>query len=637
MQRTRPTKPAHDRVRAVGTIRPTRASSDTAVRARPRRPMLLILVYGIFLVVVGVTASAQSVVVSAQFSTSVINATVAHDRTTIRAFVEGNLAPADLAPGPIEATHLERLQGQLAYLVDRGEVLRIEIRTPEGAVLMSDTPGLRGTVVAPTSEFRETVAGTPKVAFASGDAIQTAGAAGLPAAEVLRVYLPIVRDGKTQAVFAVWRDAAPILQALDRIRGEIIGLTVVAALVVAGLLFVLFRAAQARISWQTDQIVEATRRDTLTELLNHGAVVANLESRIEAARASDGSLAVAVVDVDNFRLLNEAHGHDAGDQVLREVAAILAEIAPGDAIVGRYGPDEFLVALALGDVGDLLGIVERMRTRLIGIDLRFGDSERLPTTVSAGICRFPEDGSSLTELLTTAAVTLAEAKSGGGDLVVVARSESTQRTPTGAFDVLQGLVFAIDTKDRYTKRHSEEVALYALFLSDRLQLDAEFRRALRLAGLLHDVGKIGIPDAILRKPAKLTDAEYAVVKQHVALGDLIVREVGDAELVRAGVRHHHERWDGRGYLTGLAGDDIPLIGRILAVADAFSAMTSSRPYRKALSVKEALDRLGDAAGTQLDERLVRTFIVGIETADDAPLPGAPVRRSRLWTPEPRVA
>ncbi len=637
MQRTRPTKPAHDRVRAVGTVRAVPAPSDAHAPARPRRPMLLILVYGIFLVVVGVTASAQSVVVSAQFSTSVINATVAHDRTTIRAFVEGNLVPADLAPGPIEASRLERLQGQLAYLVDRGEVLRIEIRTPEGAVLMSDTSGLRGAVVAPSSEFLEAVAGTPKVAFASGDAIQTAGAAGLPSAEVLRVYLPIVRDGKTQAVFAVWRDAAPILQALDRIRGEIIGLTVVAALVVAGLLFVLFRAAQARISRQTDQIVEATRRDTLTELLNHGAVVASLESRIEAARASDGSLAVAVVDVDNFRLLNEAHGHDAGDQVLREVAAILAETAPGDAIVGRYGPDEFLVALASGDVGDLLGIVERMRTRLVGMDLRFGDSERLPTTVSAGICRFPEDGSSLTELLTTAAVTLAEAKSGGGDLVVVARSESTQRTATGAFDVLQGLVFAIDTKDRYTKRHSEEVALYALFLSDRLQLDAEFRRALRLAGLLHDVGKIGIPDAILRKPAKLTDAEYAVVKQHVALGDLIVREVGDAELVRAGVRHHHERWDGRGYLTGLAGNDIPLIGRILAVADAFSAMTSSRPYRKALSVKEALDRLGDAAGTQLDERLVRTFIVGIETAEDAPLPGAPVRRSRLWTPEPRVA
>jgi diguanylate cyclase (GGDEF)-like protein len=637
MQRTRPTKPAHDRVRAVGTVRAVRAPSDAHVRARPRRPMLLILVYGIFLVVVGVTASAQSVVVSAQFSTSVINATVAHDRTTIRAFVEGNLVPADLAPGPIEASRLERLQGQLAYLVDRGEVLRIEIRTPEGAVLMSDTPGLRGTVVAPTIEFQEAVAGAPKVAFASGDAVQTAGPAGLPSAEVLRVYLPIVRDGKTQAVFAVWRDADPILQALDRIRGEIIGLTVVAALVVAGLLFVLFRAAQARISRQTDQIVEATRRDTLTELLNHGAVVASLESRIEAARASEGSLAVAVVDVDNFRLLNEAHGHDAGDQVLREVAAILAETAPADAIVGRYGPDEFLVALASGDVGDLLGIVERMRTRLVGMDLRFGDSERLPTTVSAGICRFPEDGSSLTELLTTAAVTLAEAKSGGGDLVVVARSESTQRTATGAFDVLQGLVFAIDTKDRYTKRHSEEVALYALFLSDRLQLDAEFRRALRLAGLLHDVGKIGIPDAILRKPAKLTDAEYAVVKQHVALGDLIVREVGDAELVRAGVRHHHERWDGRGYLTGLAGDDIPLIGRILAVADAFSAMTSSRPYRKALSVKEALDRLGDAAGTQLDERLVRTFILGIETAEDAPLPGAPVRRSRLWTPEPRVA
>jgi HD-GYP domain-containing protein (c-di-GMP phosphodiesterase class II) len=157
---------------------------------------------------------------------------------------------------------------------------------------------------------------------------------------------------------------------------------------------------------------------------------------------------------------------------------------------------------------------------------------------------------------------------------------------------------------------------------------------IRSSGLLHDVGKIGIPDQILRKPGKLTEAEFMVVKQHVALGDMIVRDLPDIEIIRAGIRHHHERWDGAGYLDHLEGEEIPLIARILAVGDAFSAMTTTRPYRKSLGIREALRRLGDAAGSQLDERLVELFINGIETAADAPLPGMDTAAS-FWTP--RVA
>jgi HD-GYP domain-containing protein (c-di-GMP phosphodiesterase class II) len=158
------------------------------------------------------------------------------------------------------------------------------------------------------------------------------------------------------------------------------------------------------------------------------------------------------------------------------------------------------------------------------------------------------------------------------------------------------------------------------------------------------VGKIGIPDSVLRKPGKLTDAEYEVVKQHVALGDLVVRDLPDIDLIRAGIRFHHERWDGAGYLDRLAGEEIPLVARLLAVADAFSARTTTRPYRKALSVDEAITRLEDAAGSQLDERLVVAFVSGLRSATDPPLPGTVGRVSsagRLWTPgsnpEPKVA
>jgi len=206
---------------------------------------------------------------------------------------------------------------------------------------------------------------------------------------------------------------------------------------------------------------------------------------------------------------------------------------------------------------------------------------------------------------------------------------------SGSFDVLQGLVIAVDTKDRYTKRHSEDVARYAVFLAERVGVDEETRRTIHLAGLLHDVGKIGIPDVILRKPNKLTADEYHAFKQHVALGDAIVRDVPRVDEVRAGIRHHHERWDGNGYLDGLEGEGIPLIARILAVADAFSAMTTTRPYRRALPIAEALRRLTDAADSQLDERLVVAFVQGIETAPDAPLPGE--ETTALWRPELWVA
>ena len=150
-------------------------------------------------------------------------------------------------------------------------------------------------------------------------------------------------------------------------------------------------------------------------------------------------------------------------------------------------------------------------------------------------------------------------------------------------------------------------------------MPADEIRTLAVAGLLHDI-EDRYPGRVLRKPGQLTEAEYAIVKQHVALGDMIVRDLPDVAVVRAGIRHHHERWDGQGYLDRLEGEAIPLIARILAVADAFSAMTTTRPYRKALDVREALARLGDAAGTQLEERLVIASSMASSTT--------PIRRSR---------
>jgi diguanylate cyclase (GGDEF)-like protein len=358
----------------------------------------------------------------------------------------------------------------------------------------------------------------------------------------------------------------------------------------------------------------------LTNALNHGSVVETLAAQMESARKGGGAIGVALLDLDNFGLLDNTYGHPAGDHVLIEVVRLLADWMPPGASWGRYGPDEFLVITATGDEGELEPAVERLRTNLASATLQFGDSERLPVTFSAGLCFFPTNGESVTTLLSMAAIALDEAKASGGDAIRVADAGLAAPSHVKTFDVLEGLVIAVDTKDRYTRRHSDDVARYADFLARRLDLDADTRRAIQSSAKLHDIGKIGIPDAILRKPGRLTDGEYAIAKQHVTLGDSIVRDLPDIDLIRAGILHHHERWDGQGYPSGLAGEEIPLIARILAVGDAFSGMTTTRPYRKALSVEVALQRLEDAAGSQLDPRLVEIFVQGVRTAADAPQP-----------------
>jgi diguanylate cyclase (GGDEF)-like protein len=610
-----------------------------ATRARTVRPMLLLVVYGMFLVVVGVTASAQAILVSAHFSAAALNTTIASDGAIIRAFADGGLTTADLEAG-LGKDRVQALDEQLGRLADGAGIARLEIRDPGGVVRLSTDPAAPGSSAEVTGAFDSAVAGGVKATILpAGDDPGTAGGAslGLPGGDgVLRAYLPLVDvDGATRAVAVVWRDAEPVLAPLASIERDIVLVTLAAAGIAGALLFLVFRAAQDRISRQEAQLVESTRRDPLTGLLNHGALVGALAEALEAARAEGVPIGVALVDLDNFRLLNDTYGHAAGDVALLALTRELGRQVPPETTLGRYGPDELLVIADAARIVELVPTLERLRNALVDHSLQFGASERLPITISAGVASCPQDADSVTELLAAVAQVLGEAKAGGGDMIRVA-SRVTQTDAARGFTVLQGLVFAIDTKDRYTKRHSEDVARYAVFLASRLALEPSLIETIRTAGLLHDVGKIGIPEAILRKPGKLTDEELDVVRQHVALGESIVRGLVAFDQVRLGIRHHHERWDGRGYLDGLGGEDIPLVARILAVGDAFSAMTTTRPYRKALEVREALDRLGDAAGTQLEERLALAFIDGIEHDPAPPLPGA-AGLSSVWLPQRQVA
>jgi diguanylate cyclase (GGDEF)-like protein len=598
---------------------------------RARGQLLYPLVYLASLTLVALSSISLAVLGHDHVINAAMDVALGDDQAIVRQFVESNLTAADLEGGLVVADRRLIIEPLLADLVRRHGYWDVAIVLPRpSAALAASSDG--GFAVAVTADTIDALSGgRANTRVVSGDGI----GASQP---TLTEAIPIVQGADVRLVFQIRRDATPILVRADEALRDVVIVTLSAAVVLAALLYSIFRAANSRLRKQDAQLADSRQRDPLTGLLNHGAAVAALTELVEIARGDDSSIGIALVDIDNFRLLNDVHGSAVGDQALSIVADAFQPDAEGWVVLARFGPDEFMAIAPTAVARELPAAAQRVRSRLESSHIALLGSDPLPVTVSVGIAYFPFHAGSVTELISAATTALAEAKASGGNEVSIADAWTSEpRAPHSTFDVLQGLVLAIDHKDRYTKLHSEDVAAYALFLAGRLGLPDEMQESLRIAALLHDVGKIGIPDDILRKPGRLTPYEYEIVKQHVALGDLLVRGVPNVEQIREGVRYHHERWDGQGYMVGLAGENIPLIARILSVADSFSAMTTNRPYRKALPAERALEELRSVAGTQLDGDLVDTFARGMETDPNAPLPGAARSASLLWKPTARAA
>jgi putative nucleotidyltransferase with HDIG domain len=314
-------------------------------------------------------------------------------------------------------------------------------------------------------------------------------------------------------------------------------------------------------------------------------------------------------------------GYAAGDVVLRTVADVLGRHAPDASVVARGGPDEFMLIGPPSAAPRVRETIEEVRAALAATPMRFEGAAPITITVSVGIASYPEHAASVSEVLAVAGVMLADARTGGGNRVRVDAPEGGAAAGRwSAFSVLEGLVQAVDAKDRYTHLHSEQVGGYADLLAASLGLGREDRNRIRQAALLHDVGKIGVPDMILRKPGPLTDEEREVMRHHTILGDAIVRSLPGMDIVARAVRHHHERWDGTGYPDGLAGEAIPLEARILSLGDVYSALTTARPYRDALSVGEALEMVADGSGSQFDPNLTYRFVAAVRQLPSGTMP-----------------
>ena len=334
-----------------------------------------------------------------------------------------------------------------------------------------------------------------------------------------------------------------------------------------------------------------SERDPLTGLLAHTAFEERLVARIALVRGSGTPLSLTLIDIDRFRRVNESHGHDAGDRVLRAVVERVASRArPGD-LLARTGGEEISWVTDL-PAHDARLLVDRVRAAVA----RGLEGSPAPVTISSGTCDLSEAGDR-DALLRHAAGALYWAKEHGrnrslaySSTVVEARSDRERveiLTREQTLKSIRVLARVVDTKDPSTLRHSERVADIAVLLAEQLGWSPPMQDRLREAGLVHDVGKIVVSDAVLFTPGRLSDAEYEEITRHAAVGAKIVADVLDAEQV-SWVRAHHERWDGRGYPDGLVGDAIPSGARILAVADAWDVMTSTRPYSRPLSVDDAL-------------------------------------------------
>ncbi|HEX8834093.1 MAG TPA: diguanylate cyclase, partial [Abditibacteriaceae bacterium] len=306
-------------------------------------------------------------------------------------------------------------------------------------------------------------------------------------------------------------------------------------------------------------------------------------------------------------------------KVLRTVARCLTDACRTSDVLGRFGGDEFMALLLDTDGRGTMEVCNRIAARVQQEAFQeANDGRRIPIALSFGAALYPQDGKSAMELLAAADGNLTDAKNGGTPMLLnLEKSASNEAQEMrklkeagegGSFGVLDALVTAIDNKDRYTRRHSEDVTQWATLMAKQLGFSEETQRAVRIAGLLHDVGKIAVPDSILRKPGRLSDDEFHIMQQHPVFGALIVKEVPNLSEVLGGIRNHHERYDGKGYPDKLVGEDIPTLGRLLAVPDCFSAMTTERPYRKALTWAEAVSEIDRGRGTQFDPVMADAFM-----------------------------
>jgi len=383
--------------------------------------------------------------------------------------------------------------------------------------------------------------------------------------------------------------------------------------VVAGACALLFLLTITRLAILVSDQRRLAITDVLTGLHTRRFFEAQLPLEMARARRSAGSVAVLIVDVDHFKSINDRYGHPAGDGVLVEIAARLRSTVRGGEVLVRYGGEEFALIVPNAELDSLAVLADRLREQVASAPIVVTQQRWVAVTVSIGTARYPTHGTSPAELVAIADRALYSAKAAGRDRVVVASDsnpevpEEQERPEPHGTDYLHLVADAVDDLlDDHG--HSRAVARWARMLAHEFGYDSDLVRRTELAGRLHDVGKILLPRSVLVKPGRLDEDEWELVRRHPEHGfrmtSLLPGHLGVAHVIR----QHHERWDGRGYPDRMAGRDIRVEARIVAVCDSWAAMRSQRPYQAALSADQAREEIRAARGTQFDPDVADLFL-----------------------------
>lgn len=372
-----------------------------------------------------------------------------------------------------------------------------------------------------------------------------------------------------------------------------------------------------------EKVYLEARTDELTGLFNRKYFYEILQQQYE--KNKDGSLALIILNIDDFKLYNQLYGNKEGDIALQNISQIISASVDSNGFVARYSGKEFAVILPSYDLNSARNLAEVIRKQILNMNKHEADYTLKMLTVSGGICSIPHAASNVKQLIDNADMAIYTVKHNGKNAIMV-YTGGEQKIERESKDFIEhkeniysefaptiyALTAAIDTKDHYTFNHSKSVAYYATELAYAYGMNEECVEIIREAALLHDIGKIGIPEQILNKPGKLTEEEYQIIKGHVENSIGIIRHLPSLDYVIPAVIGHHERYDGHGYPRRIANEDIPISARILCIADSFDAMITLRPYKKPYSISVALKILEDQAGLQFDPKLVRIFIELVE-------------------------
>ena len=369
-----------------------------------------------------------------------------------------------------------------------------------------------------------------------------------------------------------------------------------------------------------EKVYLEARTDELTGLLNRKYFYETIQQEYD--KNKDHSLALVILNIDDFKLYNQLYGNKEGDVALQKVAQIIKATVGENGYVARYGAKEFAIILPMYDILSSKTLAENIRKQILNMNKRAKDYTLKVLTVSGGICAIPHSAHTVKQLIENADMAVYHAKRKGKNLILT-NSVEKKMIGWGTEDpgeqkkvdiyseyasTIYALTAAIDAKDHYTFNHSKRVAYYATKLAYAYGMDEDYVKIIKEAALLHDIGKIGIPEHILNKPGKLDDEEFEAVKGHVEGSIGIIRHLPSLDYVIPAVIGHHERYDGRGYPRRISKEDIPISARMLCIADSFDAMISQRCYKEPRPVCEALEVLEQEAGRQFDPVLVPIFV-----------------------------